>query len=93
MSAAAKRAGEPAEKISRAAMGAAMRQAAVQVVSKLAYTVEEACEATGIGKTTLYEEAQAGHLLLGKFCGRTVIRAEELRRWFDARYEELRKRS
>lgn len=80
------------EKAAQIAAHQAMRCAAVAVVSKIAYTVEEACEATGLSKTTIYEECANGHLEMGKLCGRTVIRAEELRRWFAARYELIQKR-
>jgi excisionase family DNA binding protein len=93
MSAAAKR--DPidfGDRQNRSATLAAMRQAAVAVFNKLSFTVEEACEATGLSKTTLYEEASHGHLEMGKLCGRTVIKADELRRWFDTRYETLARR-
>jgi excisionase family DNA binding protein len=53
---------------------------------KLAYTVKEACDAVGLCKSQLYVEAAEGRLEMGKLGGRTVIRAEELRRWFAARY-------
>lgn len=80
------------ETAARIAAHHAMRSAAVAVVHKLAYTVEEACEATGLSKTTIYEEAAKGHLEMGKLCGRTVIKADELHRWFAARFELIQKR-
>lgn len=45
---------------------------------KLAYTVNEACAATGIGRTSLYEEIRAGKLVARKRGATTLILAIDL---------------
>jgi excisionase family DNA binding protein len=50
-------------------------------VDKLAYSIPELCEATGFRRTKIYEELRLGNLKSIKLGRRTVIRAEELRRW------------
>lgn len=46
---------------------------------KLGYSVREACEATSLGKTTLYSHIAAGRLRTVRVGGRTIIPAEALR--------------
>lgn len=46
---------------------------------KLGYSIREACEATSIGKTTLYGHIAAGRLRTVRVGGRTIIPAEALR--------------
>jgi excisionase family DNA binding protein len=48
---------------------------------KLAYTINEACEAIGVGRTTIYEEIALGNLLACKVHKRTIIRADDLERF------------
>lgn len=50
----------------------------------LAYSIEAACEAVGIGRSALYEELRSGALRARKFGRRTVILAEDLRAWLEA---------
>lgn len=45
---------------------------------KLAYTIEEAIAATGIGKTSLYEDIAAGLLRAKKRGTRTILLTEDL---------------
>ncbi len=45
---------------------------------KLAYTVREACAATGLGRSTLYEEVRAGRLIARKRGSKTVILEADL---------------
>ena len=45
---------------------------------KIAYTINEACEAIGIGRTMIYQEIALGRLPAVKLNKRTVIRAEDL---------------
>jgi len=45
---------------------------------KLAYSIREACEATSLGKTTIFNHIAAGRLRAVKVCGRTLIPAESL---------------
>ena len=46
--------------------------------SKLGYSIREACEATSIGKTTLYSHIAAGRLRTVRVGGRTIIPADAL---------------
>lgn len=48
---------------------------------KLAYTINEACEAIGIGRTMIYQEISLGRLTAHKVHKRTIIRAEDLQRY------------
>jgi len=50
-------------------------------VGKLAYTIPEAIEATAIGRTSLYADIAAGRLETRKRGSRTIILADELRRY------------
>ena len=45
---------------------------------KLAYSIKEACQATSLGKTTIYAHIPAGHLRAVRIGGRTVIPAASL---------------
>lgn len=47
---------------------------------KLAYRVNEACHALGIGRTSLYELVKTGELKLIKVAGRTLVPLSELER-------------
>lgn len=47
--------------------------------SKMAFTVAEACAATGIGKTSLYSLFKEKKLTPVKVCGRTLVLADDLR--------------
>ena len=47
---------------------------------KLAYRVDEACHALGIGRTSFYELVKAGDLKLIKIAGRTLVPRTELER-------------
>ena len=48
--------------------------------SKLAYRVPEACQALGIGRTSLYELAKNGELRFIKIAGRTLVPRSEIER-------------
>ena len=48
--------------------------------NKLAYRVDEACHALGIGRTSLYELVKTGELKLIKVAGRTLVPRSELER-------------
>ncbi len=45
---------------------------------KLAYTIQEASEATGLSRTLLYRFATEGKITFRKSAGRTVILANDL---------------
>lgn len=48
------------------------------MTTKLAYNVNEACKAIGVGKTKLYDLIKAGRLQHFRLDGRTLIRADVL---------------
>lgn len=45
---------------------------------KIAYSIREACQATSLGKTSVYAHIAAGRLQAKRIGGRTVIPAESL---------------
>ncbi len=45
---------------------------------KIAYSINEACKASSLGRTTIYSHIAAGRLLARRIGGRTVIPAESL---------------
>lgn len=46
--------------------------------TKLAYSIPEACEATSLGRTSIYAHISAGRLRAVRVGGRTVIPADSL---------------
>ena len=48
--------------------------------SKLAYRVDEACDALGIGRTSLYGLVKSGELKLIRIAGRSLVPRSELER-------------
>jgi excisionase family DNA binding protein len=55
------------------------------MTDRLAYSIAEACAVAGIRKTTLYKEIRSGDLRAVKIGGRTVVLADDLRRWLNGR--------
>jgi len=51
---------------------------------KLAYTMKEAADVLGVGKSTLYKALAAGKLSAIKLGSRTLIPADALRQWVAA---------
>ncbi len=51
---------------------------------KLAYSIEEAIAATGIGKTSLYDDIAAGLLVARKRGTRTIILTTDLNQYLAA---------
>jgi len=51
-----------------------------QIVEKMAYTIAEACEATGLSDDTLYRRHAAGEITMRKAGRRTLIPKADLER-------------
>jgi excisionase family DNA binding protein len=54
------------------------------VVTQLAYSILEACEAARIGRTNLYEAIRSGELRAVKHGKRTLILADDLRLFLES---------
>jgi excisionase family DNA binding protein len=52
--------------------------------TRLAYGINQAVEATSIGRSLLYEEIRAGNLKTFKIGTRTLIAAEDLTAWLNS---------
>jgi excisionase family DNA binding protein len=50
-------------------------------MNRLAYTIREACEVSGISKSSIYNSIRAGTLRPRKYGKRTLILADDLRAW------------
>ena len=55
---------------------------------KLAYGINDAMEATGLGRSFIYEAIKSGDLKTFKAGTRTLITAENLRAWLASFQEE-----
>jgi excisionase family DNA binding protein len=53
-------------------------------MTPLAYSIVEACEASGVGRTSIYEAINSGKLIARKNGRRTVILCDDLRRWLQS---------
>lgn len=56
-----------------------MQRQGPQQPPKIAYSIREACQASSLGKTTLYSHIAAGRLKAKRVGGRTIIPAESLK--------------
>ncbi len=45
---------------------------------KLGYSIREACQASSLGRTTIYSHIAAGRLRVTRVGGRTIVPAENL---------------
>lgn len=52
----------------------------LEAAGKLAYRIDEACRAIGIGRTSLYKLVETGELKLIRIAGRSLVPASELER-------------
>ncbi len=59
----------------------AITETRAPVRPRVAYTVEGAAEAAGVGRTSIFSEIKAGRLKAKKFGKRTLITDEALREW------------
>lgn len=50
----------------------------MHIANKLGYSIREACQASSLGKTTLYSHIAAGRLRVTRIGGRTIVPAENL---------------
>ena len=55
------------------------------MVNKLAFTIEEAATAAGIGRTLIFEEIREGRLIARKVGRRTIILVADLDLWLKSR--------
>lgn len=53
-------------------------------IEKIAYRIDEFCEAFGVGRTKVFDEIKDGRLKVRKAGRMTLIRAEDARAWLDA---------
>jgi excisionase family DNA binding protein len=51
--------------------------------TSLAHSISEACSISNTGRTSIYEEIKQGNLRAIKRGRRTLILAEDLRRWLE----------
>ena len=51
---------------------------------KPAYTVNQFCEAFGVGRTRFYDLVNAGELKTRKNGGRTIVRGDDAQAWLDS---------
>lgn len=52
-------------------------------IPKLGFSIKEACKATSLGRTSIYNHIASGRLRVVRIGGRTVIPAESLRALLD----------
>ena len=55
-----------------------------ETTPRLAYGINQAVEATSVGRSLLYEEIRAGKLKTFKVGTRTLIASEDLHAWLDS---------
>jgi excisionase family DNA binding protein len=55
-----------------------------ETLSRLAYGINQAVEATSVGRSLLYEEIKAGKLKTFKIGTRTLIAADDLNAWLSS---------
>lgn len=53
-------------------------QSATTEPAKIGYSIREACQASSLGKTTLFRHIAAGRLQANRVGGRTIIPADAL---------------
>ncbi len=63
--------------------GGAQAVGTQRMTNVLAFTIREACEASGIGRTSIYELLKSGALRARKHGKRTLILQSDLRQWLE----------
>jgi excisionase family DNA binding protein len=56
----------------------------MSIFKKLAYTIEQAAEAVGVGRNTIYGEIREKRLTARKLRRRTVITGDDLLNWLQS---------
>ena len=56
-----------------------IRMSSCRTIPKIGYSIREACQASSLGRTTIYNHIAAGRLKATRIGGRTIIPAEALR--------------
>jgi excisionase family DNA binding protein len=56
----------------------------VSPFAKLAFSIDDLAERAGVGRTFIYEEINAGRLIVTKAGRRSLVRAEDAKAWLDA---------
>jgi hypothetical protein len=56
----------------------------VVAAPKAAYSIDQFCEAYGIGRSLCYEEISAGRLRVKKVGRRTIVAAADAQAWLDS---------
>ena len=51
---------------------------------KLAYSIAEVCQMAGVGRSFLYEQVKAGHLLVTKAGRRSIVLHDDAVAWLTA---------
>lgn len=54
-------------------------------IDKLAYSIDEAAQASSVGRSLLYDEIRARRLRATKVGRRTIIAVDDLRAWLTAK--------
>jgi hypothetical protein len=52
-------------------------------IRRLAYSIQELCEMSGLGRTFLYEEINAGRLLVTKAGRRSIVLHDDALGWLE----------
>ena len=55
-----------------------------ELISKLAFSVDELAQSSGLGRTFIYEEINSGRLVVSKAGRRTLVLVENAKAWLNA---------
>ena len=54
------------------------------ITTKLAFSIPEVCETSGLGRTAVYEEIRSGRLIARKCGRRTLVLLADLEAWLSS---------